>query len=247
MTNNNNNSEFKFFVDKDIAPTWETQKGIFTHVVAQPSKENLRCLELKYPDWFVSHFGFKKEVETPEESAKRNVYLWELIIKEVKGYSFSEQKKWKEKVPPKHKILIAQEAQKVKATDWTEIKKHFGKEALIDSEHEIVYTVADQAEITLVQGHCFKTPTLNDITNFQRITAFTQHMKKNKLKFQSRPAACALCELYDELIIEAHGYQNDFGKPPAEITIDVPALHKINAMKALLSTTDDELEFQQKN
>lgn len=242
-----NNSEWKFWVDKDIALSWNTQKGMITHVVRLPTKDDLRNLELKYPEWFETHFGGKKEIDTPDLSAERHVYLWGFLISEVKGYQFAGQKNWKDKVPPKHKILVVQEITKVKATDWTEVKKHFGKEALIDSENEIVYTVADQAGITLVQAHVFKTPTMNDIANFQRINSFTQQMKKNKLKFQSKPAASALCDMYDELIIEAHGYQDGQAKKPQEITTDIPALHKITAVKSLLSTTEGELEFQQGN
>jgi hypothetical protein len=237
MSEEKTNNLPRFIVDVDLPIC--LNKDIY-HLVGQPTLETLKNLERKFPDVLIS--TGTGNLKSKNVTKQRNLYTWELIIKEVGGYPFS-GKNWKEKVPTMDKIRVINDITKVKTVEKEDILGHFGSEVAVECSYEFIpiYTVANQAGITLPQTHIFKQPGIEDIEYYEEITSYNNKMGKGKIKFTSRPMVENLNQLYDKLIHEAHGFQCKDNLGPLEITAKVPVLHRIIAVRALFDLASQEI------
>jgi len=207
----------------------ERGKKTFTHTVSQLTLDNIKALETNFPEEITSsNLNGEQRLKNPKSQNKRLIFLWEKIIKKVSGYSFQDEKKWKEKTPIMDKLIVATEITKVKSISESEIPDFFGNDQIVDCTDDqiVIYTVANQVGITLLQSHVFRQPDENQFEIYENTTTPIPIPKKNKVILKSKPSATIFCELYDNLIIDTKGYTIT-GKD------NIPALHKTNAIRAL--------------
>jgi len=233
-----------FKTDSDLKIEFQLGTQLFSHLVSQPTLEHLKKIENNYPE--ILSTDFRGEFDSPDLSTKRNIFLWEMLVKEVSGYGLEQDKDWKEKIPTMHKIMIAKELCKVKSIDASDVLLHFGHDQVEQLSYEYVpiYTVADQAGNTLLQIHIFKQPSESDIYQYNRVTAYSHKFRKNKIKMKSKPQTDFLNDGYDKLIYQVKGYSSTANPTTTTNETLVPPLHKIVAIRALFNMLNEDLETQ---
>lgn len=227
-----------------------------SHIFKDPDAVHWQELEKKFPEWMI--INFNKRVDNSQYNAKRKAHLWDLVICDVEGYKFKQsssheeteaetgkievpeklKKKYREKVPPRHKLIVVGEIENVRPISAADVKRNFSDDAIheCDYDYEVVYVAANQGGRILLTAHVFKQPSENDFQVYEQETAFLQEVKKSKVKMEARPISKFLCKEYGRLIHETKGYEfhNDETMPPA--------LHRIVAYKALMDTTIETID-----
>jgi hypothetical protein len=214
---------------------------IITHTLRQPKPLDVYLFEKK------SNEPMKLRDGTITQDTSLNkafAYLWDLLVEKVDGYDFT-GKNWKEKVPVMDRIKTVRVFNEVRSWDEADVKTEFGKQQIIKKTDGsiVIYVVAKQYGGKLLMAHIFNQPTIEDVSEFERVSALSKiQPKKNRVEVTYLPTTDQFCDLYDRLIDAVKGY--DLGKYEDLSTVleMIPALHKVVALKELFSEIREELE-----
>jgi len=218
----------------------QVSKGKY-HTLRYPAKGDLKKLEIQFPERMTIDRG--GDIETPSNTTARKLYLWNLLIEKVEGYPSDDLSK----VPVAHKAPVANEVLRVGAVDEDYILDHFGKDYLYESdEYAVVYTTAYQAGKEFPMFFKFNQPTEQHVSRYESAVAYQQKRKKTKFSLTSKPRVDALCDLYQELVVDVYGYSTGDGMPIADCA-QVPTLHQVVAVDTLFKGILEELGDQEKN
>jgi len=236
-----------------ISPYWEKYKfpcGPITikfeglsHTVKQPTVENLKDLEVEFPDQtMVDSMG---EIKTSKNmDVKRKLALWNMIIQDAAGY-FTEGDKpdtWKASIPPLHKLGVINEVNRIKTVSKDDIAAHFLPDLVMKVSPTLVniYGVANNNGSPQPLAFQFIQPTEESLEKYIDITTMQQRMKNKHFYLSGKPHSQGLVELFDLLIDQVIGY--DTNEPYA-----IPSLHKIVAVTELFSQMTESLREAEGN
>lgn len=239
--------DIKFNVDDKIEITIKQGGKEFTHHLRQPTIDDIYITE-KMTNNTLTVKG--DEVITNPSQKDPDIFLWEKIIEKVEGYSFSNSKNWKEKTPVLHKTSIAQLITKADVIDEGDVLDEFGSDCLInvDDDKVIIYLTAWQVGNEILTKHIFRQPSESEFNAQKRIKAMiSTSTKRNKIILKPKATTKEWCSLYDDIIVEAHGYIDQENTPETEIAAKVPPVHKIKAITGLFSMLNEEIKTIGKN
>jgi hypothetical protein len=226
-----------------IYNTLDSGKKVF-FTVSDPTLENLKELERLHPGWFLrKHNGV---IKSDSQGVDRKIAVFNMVCTKIEGFKTENPADVQELL----KMQVANSILQFQAIPPADVEADFGPEYLVnvDDDNTIVYTTARQAGKSLCQAHIFTFPTIDQIREYDKISAMDQSIENSTIKFASKRTAEALSHLYDSLFIDSRGYQTEANDVlPSEMKTLIPALHKMTVIKALFERMNKELDNQSGN